>query len=105
MECSYHVVLVSEQTESQAEDAAKELASSLFEHVNNSVYQVYQCEAEIEIELKRIESAVRECNQQLERWKVALKPLQDSLKELGDIENWTSELEEELNKVLSKSSE
>jgi hypothetical protein len=86
--------------EEQTEAAAQKLSHKIFDSVNSNVWEIYQGEGRLEAELRRFQKAVNDLSFQLDRWQSTLKPIENALKELGDVENWSSVLDERVSELV-----
>jgi hypothetical protein len=113
--CKYYLsIVIVEVVEEQTEAAAQKLSHKIFDSVNSNVWEVsspkvsfhsllwkiYQGEGRLEAELRRFQKAVNDLSFQLDRWQSTLKPIENALKELGDVENWSSVLDERVSELV-----
>lgn len=71
------------------------------EVVNVGVASVYSNQVQIDQEMKFMQNHIETLSQLTNQWSTMMDKFYDSLKELGDVENWAQSIERDLITVTS----
>ncbi|CAD5117398.1 DgyrCDS6172 [Dimorphilus gyrociliatus] len=90
-----------EKRKREAIAAASEFSSALVDHLNVGVSQAYINQKKLDTETRMLQSSVTSFNKQTVLWLKLVEDLKNSLKELGDVENWSKSIESDMKTVAS----
>ena len=77
------------------------VTQSLGTHLNADATQIFENQKEIEKETKQYLKTLEEFKVQSSRWIELSNEFNTALKELGDIENWETHINKEVDKIVS----
>ena len=90
-----HVKYKGENREEASEKVAK-LTSTLVSGINRGVLEVFENQKQVEKEAKILQKKVEEFKEESGKWVKSLEDFDESLKAIGDFENYVMTLEKEL---------
>ncbi|XP_060528718.1 biogenesis of lysosome-related organelles complex 1 subunit 1 [Cylas formicarius] len=78
---------------------ASDLTQALVDHLNVGVAQAYLNQKKLDIESKTLHSSSSTFAKQTQQWLCLVESFNNGLKGLGDVENWTRTIEEEMKLI------
>eukprot|EP00794_Sanderia_malayensis_P003283 gene3283-3765_t len=90
-----------EQRKKEALDAVSEFSSSFVEALNSDVEAAYNNQRRLEAEAKQLQYNVSKLTKQSAQWISMIENFNESLKELGDVENWAKTIETDMMTIAS----
>ena len=82
--------------------AVGDVSSSLLDSVNKDVAQAFANEKLIESEISKLQSETAEFVKRSQQWVALVSSFNASLKEIGDVENWSRTIENDMNDVAAR---
>ncbi|XP_053214248.1 biogenesis of lysosome-related organelles complex 1 subunit 1-like [Panonychus citri] len=90
-----------EKQKTEASDSVVELTHHMVDHLNDGVAQAYLNQRKLDAETKQLHANVTQFSKQANQWLTVMQSLNKSVKELGDVENWSKSIENDLRLVSS----
>ncbi|XP_050543566.1 biogenesis of lysosome-related organelles complex 1 subunit 1 [Daktulosphaira vitifoliae] len=85
----------------EAVNAAKDLTNALVEHLNVGVAQAYLNQKKLDAEAKQLHQSAILFSKQTSQWLTLIDSFNSALKELGDVENWTRTIENDMHNITT----
>ncbi|CAH1725368.1 unnamed protein product [Macrosiphum euphorbiae] len=85
----------------EAVNAANELTNALVEHLNVGVAQAYLNQKKLDAEAKQLHQSAIVFSKQTSQWLSLIDNFNSALKELGDVENWTRTIENDMQNITT----
>jgi len=85
----------------EAVNAANELTNALVEHLNVGVAQAYLNQKKLDAEAKQLHQSAIVFSKQTSQWLSLIDNFNSALKELGDVENWTRTIENDMRNITT----
>ncbi|XP_050434458.1 biogenesis of lysosome-related organelles complex 1 subunit 1 [Adelges cooleyi] len=85
----------------EAVNASKELTNALVEHLNVGVAQAYLNQKKLDAEAKQLHQSAIVFSKQTSQWLSLIDNFNSALKELGDVENWTRTIENDMRNITT----
>ncbi|VVC28260.1 Biogenesis of lysosome-related organelles complex 1 subunit 1 [Cinara cedri] len=85
----------------EAVNAANELTNALVEHLNVGVAQAYLNQKKLDAEAKQLHQSAIVFSKQTSQWLSLIDTFNSALKELGDVENWTRTIENDMRNITT----
>eukprot|EP00008_Paramoeba_atlantica_P003780 CAMPEP_0201488690 /NCGR_PEP_ID=MMETSP0151_2-20130828/19326_1 /ASSEMBLY_ACC=CAM_ASM_000257 /TAXON_ID=200890 /ORGANISM="Paramoeba atlantica, Strain 621/1 / CCAP 1560/9" /LENGTH=113 /DNA_ID=CAMNT_0047874041 /DNA_START=53 /DNA_END=391 /DNA_ORIENTATION=- len=82
-----------------AQDSVEEFSSELMNSVNTGVSVIFVNQKKIEEESQKLQLESQRFAKQTTLWLQTMERFYDSFKELGDVENWASTVEEDMQTI------
>jgi small-conductance mechanosensitive channel len=79
-----------------------EVSSGLLDSVNKEVAQAFVNEKLIESEIVKLQAETAEFVKRSQQWVALVSSFNTSLKEIGDVENWSRTIESDMNDVAAR---
>ncbi|CAK9304773.1 unnamed protein product [Gordionus sp. m RMFG-2023] len=86
----------------EAIEASKNLVSTIVDNVNESVARAYINQKQIENASKKLQIQINQYIKNTNQWLSLMENFHKSLKEIGDIENWSISIEKDLQFISEK---
>ncbi|XP_076361443.1 biogenesis of lysosome-related organelles complex 1 subunit 1 [Tachypleus tridentatus] len=90
-----------EKKRKEAIIAANNLTSALVDHLNVGVAQAYLNQKRLDAEAKQLHMNATQFAKQTTQWLQLVDNFNQSLKELGDVENWAKSMEADMRTISS----
>jgi len=90
-----------EQSKKGAETSAKALTHALVDHLNSGIAQAYVNQKKLDTETKLLQRNAATFAKQTASWLKLMEDFNTSLKEIGDVENWSSSIESDMKTISS----
>ncbi|CAM1326750.1 BLOC1S1 (predicted) [Pycnogonum litorale] len=90
-----------EKKRKEAVAAADELTEALVDHLNVGVAQAYLNQKKLDCEAKNLFVNASNFNKQVQQWLMLVENFNQSLKEIGDVENWSKSMEADMRNISS----
>jgi len=90
---------IQERKKREAGAAAALLAHALVDHLNTGVAQAYVNQKKLDTETKILQSNVTQFARQTTQWLRLIEDFNQSLKEIGDLENWSRSIETDMKTI------
>ncbi|KAI9193222.1 biogenesis of lysosome-related organelles complex 1 subunit 1-like protein [Polychytrium aggregatum] len=84
----------------EATKAAGNLSDALTDVLYANPSSVFHNQREIESETKKLQASIAKYQKQTQQWIDLVAPFNNSLKELGDIQNWAKTIETDTSVIL-----
>jgi len=84
-----------------ATKAASELTQALVDHLNVGVAQAYLNQKRLDAEAKQLHTNATDFSKQTANWLSLVTAFNTTLKDLGDVENWSKAIEKDMTTVTS----
>eukprot|EP00004_Rigifila_ramosa_P004853 TRINITY_DN15304_c0_g1_i1.p2 TRINITY_DN15304_c0_g1~~TRINITY_DN15304_c0_g1_i1.p2 ORF type:complete len:147 (+),score=31.39 TRINITY_DN15304_c0_g1_i1:16-456(+) len=91
----------SEHHRKAGEETAAMLTHAMVDTVNVGVAQVFATQRQIEREAQELQKQSARFCKQTQDWLTMIAKFNDSLKELGDVENWAMQIEHEMKSMAT----
>lgn len=78
------------------------LSSSYLDSVNKGVAEAFLQEKQLEAEIKALQVETAEFVKRSSQWVALVSHFNASLKEIGDVENWSRSIEADMNDICTK---
>eukprot|EP00055_Hartaetosiga_balthica_P011443 m.52035 g.52035 ORF g.52035 m.52035 type:complete len:141 (+) comp7597_c0_seq1:280-702(+) len=78
----------------------QEFSAALVEDVNKEISAVFSNQRQIEDSLQEMQAAIQRQSKTAIKWASSINKFNQSLKELGDVENWAMVLEADMKKIV-----
>eukprot|EP01147_Barroeca_monosierra_P004127 gene4127-62_t len=88
------------ETRIRASEQMQALVSDAVVDLNAEVSQVFANQKAIDSEIQSMQEALARQKRATAKWSTSVKKFNQSLKEIGDVENWTEILENDMRIVL-----
>jgi len=85
-----------------AHEKVSQLTKTLVQSMNEGVLDIFEGQKQCELQAKRLEKKVEEFRAKQVLWAHSLKKFDESLRSIGDFENWVEHLEKELLEISVK---
>jgi vacuolar-type H+-ATPase subunit I/STV1 len=82
-------------------EGVSSVASQMVDVVNGGVAEVFENQRRLESQAKLLDENAKRLNKQALQWTKLVEDFSNSLKELGDVENWAKKMEFEMRDVAS----
>jgi 5,10-methylene-tetrahydrofolate dehydrogenase/methenyl tetrahydrofolate cyclohydrolase len=92
---------IQERKKREAGAAAALLAHALVDHLNTGVAQAYVNQKKLDTETKILQTNVTQFSWQTTQWLKLIEDFNQSLKEIGDLENWSRSIETDMKTISS----
>jgi len=89
-----------EKKRKQVISSINNVSSALLDSVNNEVSAIFNNQKKLEGEAKALQVATQKFSKQTTQWLTLVENFNNSLKELGDIENWAKTIEKDMRAVV-----
>ncbi|KAJ6224230.1 hypothetical protein RDWZM_002775 [Blomia tropicalis] len=93
--------LRSEQKRNAAIGSSVNFATAAVTHLNDGVAQTYLNQRKLDSEAKQLVANIDQFSRSINQWVTLMNNFNDSLKQLGDVENWAKCIENDMNEVSS----
>ncbi|ORX49948.1 hypothetical protein BCR36DRAFT_583556 [Piromyces finnis] len=80
---------------------SSELNDIIVDEINSDISVLFKNEKKIEIESNKLQSLIIQHSKDILQWNDLTKMLDNSLKELGDVENWIELIERDMKIITS----
>jgi len=90
-----------EKLKKETLDSASELTKELVDHLNVGVAQAYLNQKRLDLEAKNLNTNANNFHKQTLAWMSLLENFTSSLKELGDVENWSKTIEKDMRTITA----
>lgn len=90
-----------EEKRKTAVDASVQLASALVDRLNLDVAQAYCNQRKLDAEAKQLHTNVQVLAKQTAQWTALMNNFNSTLKQLGDVENWSRTIEADMRQINS----
>mmetsp|Transcript_10328 Transcript_10328/g.28990 ORF Transcript_10328/g.28990 Transcript_10328/m.28990 type:complete len:129 (+) Transcript_10328:176-562(+) len=84
-----------------ANESVGKLSDAMMESVNDGVSQIFSNQRRIEDESQKLRAQSARFAKQTSLWLQSMEKFYDSFKELGDVENWASIVEQDMRTVTT----
>jgi len=91
---------IQEKRKQEAVSALYKLNEGLLNTVNQGVSTAYKNQRQLDVELKQLQNQTTKFVGLASSWNTELKAFHNALKELGDVENWATSIENDLKDVV-----
>jgi len=85
----------------KVKDSLGAVSNELINQTNTDVIKVFQNQQLIENEAKQLNAQVEKFNKQTAQWIQTFQQLNQSLKELGDVENWANHINNDIKYIVN----
>jgi len=85
----------------QVVSSISNVSSALLDSVNTEVSSIFNNQKKLEAEAKALQTATQKFSKQTNQWLTIIDNFNNSLKELGDIENWALSIEKDMKAIVS----
>ncbi|XP_031562636.1 biogenesis of lysosome-related organelles complex 1 subunit 1-like isoform X2 [Actinia tenebrosa] len=92
---------VQERRKREAAIEASKLTYRLMDTLNSGVEKAYVNQRKLETEAKQLQAHVAQYSKQTTLWLKMVESFNQSLKELGDVENWSRVIEADMTSIAS----
>ncbi|KAI8972373.1 biogenesis of lysosome-related organelles complex 1 subunit 1-like protein [Pilobolus umbonatus] len=89
-----------EQLKKNAIRSTQELTDSLTEYANAGINEIFNNQKELEQQSKKLAQQTSKYVHQTQQWLTLVDGFNMSLKELGDIKNWTEIMEHDMKSIM-----
>ncbi len=79
-----------------------DVSSGLLDSVNKDVAQAFLNEKQIESEIAKLQAETAEFVKRSQQWVSLVSGFNTSIKEIGDVENWSRTIESDMNDVATR---
>ncbi|EEB13778.1 conserved hypothetical protein [Pediculus humanus corporis] len=90
-----------EHKRKEAIGAANNLTQALIDHLNVGVAQAYLNQKKLDGEAKQLYLSAVKFSKQTQQWLSLVESFSNSLKEIGDIENWSKTIENDMKIITT----
>ncbi|KAI9257370.1 GCN5-like 1 [Phascolomyces articulosus] len=90
-----------EQLRKETAATVNELTDSLNDHLNEGVSEVFVRQKELEQASRKLSTQTTKYAKQTKQWLTLVDEFNTALKELGDIKNWATVMENDMRTVMS----
>ncbi|KAI2810175.1 biogenesis of lysosome- organelles complex 1 subunit 1 [Blomia tropicalis] len=90
-----------EQKRNAAIGSSVNFATAAVTHLNDGVAQTYLNQRKLDSEAKQLVANIDQFSRSINQWVTLMNNFNDSLKQLGDVENWAKCIENDMNEVSS----
>eukprot|EP01116_Phalansterium_solitarium_P015382 TRINITY_DN33961_c0_g1_i1.p2 TRINITY_DN33961_c0_g1~~TRINITY_DN33961_c0_g1_i1.p2 ORF type:complete len:123 (+),score=43.90 TRINITY_DN33961_c0_g1_i1:109-477(+) len=91
----------SDQKRRAALNSVSAVTSGLMDSVNSGVANVFANQRRLEQETRNLQSQTTRFSKQTTQWLTLVDNFNDSLKEIGDIENWAKTIENDMKSIAA----
>ncbi|KAI7858142.1 biogenesis of lysosome-related organelles complex-1 subunit 1 [Circinella umbellata] len=90
-----------EQLRKEAVTTVNELTDSLNDHLNEGVSEVFVRQKELEQASRKLSTQTTKYTKQTKQWLTLVDEFNTALKELGDVKNWATVMENDMRTIMS----
>ncbi|KAH9417045.1 biogenesis of lysosome-related organelles complex 1 subunit 1 [Dermatophagoides pteronyssinus] len=90
-----------EQKRNAAIASSIKFTSQMVHHLNEGVSQTYLNQRKLDNESKQLYQNIEHLSRQTNQWLILMNNFNDSLKQLGDVENWSKCIEIDMREISS----
>jgi biogenesis of lysosome-related organelles complex 1 subunit 1 len=94
-------VYTAEKLKKEAVDSIERATTTAMDSINSGVAKVWHNQQHLEAEARTLHQHAEQFNQQSAQWVNSFKGFHDSLKALGDVENWARSIESDMSFINS----
>ncbi|KAL9642119.1 hypothetical protein ABK040_007124 [Willaertia magna] len=85
----------------KAKESLHHFSNELVTQTNKDVVKVFQNQQAIETEAKQLQAQIEKFNKQTVQWLQAFQQLNQTIKELGDVENWSNHINNDIKYIVN----
>ena len=94
------ILIIIDVKRQQTLDSLREVSKALVLDVNNGITEIFYNQQVLENESKKLNALTTKFSKQANGWTQLFNQLNTAVKELGDIENWSSHIHQDVSQVV-----